>query len=304
MGILGIIWDLLMWGVGIFCSAVGLGVGILASYVIYGAANYIGRTISLNLNRSLVDFLLRTVLFVVSFIFCLIVRVPLKEVFGAFLTYGNFNELYLQFVLGEHLFIVNDTISMIWNQLMMTFIFFLPYFFMTEAINLIKFVLCDPQEDAGYSFISFIPELMTLFAANVFVLYCGNGLAYRLLEFIQIIDIRFGLLRMLFNMLLFCFYFYRVVCDFFGSDIFLTMIGAVVATTLMGVPLTGGTHTILLILCYVIGYISKSARSAVVAAFAGINSAGIVDVYHIVYGIVSIFLTTGIFMIVLKVMGC
>ena len=33
MGILGIIWDLLMWGVGIFCSAVGLGVGILASYV-------------------------------------------------------------------------------------------------------------------------------------------------------------------------------------------------------------------------------------------------------------------------------
>ena len=69
MGILGIIWDLLMWGVGIFCSAVGLGVGILASYVIYGTANYIGRTISLNLNRSLVDFLLRTVLFVVSFVF-------------------------------------------------------------------------------------------------------------------------------------------------------------------------------------------------------------------------------------------
>ena len=300
MDILGILWDLLMWGIGIFCGAVGLGVGILASYGIYGAANLMGRSIGLDLNRSMVDFLLRTLVFVVSFVFCLIVKVPLKEVFGAFLTYGNFDELYLQYTLGEHLYVVNDTISLVWNQLVMTFIFFLPYFFMTEAINLIKFVLCDPQEDMGYSLISFVPELMTLFAANVFVLYCGNGLAYRLLEFIQMIDIRFGLLRMLFHMLLFCFYFYRVVCDFFGSDIFLTMIGAVVATTLMGVPLTGGTHTILLILCYVIGYISKSVRNAVVAAFAGINSAGIVDVYHIVYGIVSILISTGIFSLVIK----
>ena len=239
-------------------------------------------------------------MFVGSFVFCLIVKVPLKEVFGAFLTYGNFDGLYLQYTLGEHLYVVNDTISLVWNQLVMTFIFFLPYFFMTEAINLIKFVLCDPQEDMGYSLISFVPELMTLFAANVFVLYCGNGLAYRLLEFIQMIDIRFGLLRMLFHMLLFCFYFYRVVCDFFGSDIFLTMIGAVVATSLMGVPLTGGVHTILLILCYVIGYISKAARSAVVAAFSGINSAGIVDAYHVIYGIVSILVTTGIFTLILK----
>ena len=97
MGILGIIWDLLMWGVGIFCSAVGLGVGILASYVIYGTANYIGRTISLNLSRSLVDFLLRTVSFVVSFIFCLIVRVPLKEVFGAFLMVILMNCIFSSF---------------------------------------------------------------------------------------------------------------------------------------------------------------------------------------------------------------
>ena len=304
MDILGIIWDLLMWGIGIFCTVITFGVGMLFSMALYGAADFLGRSIRLNLSRSLVDFGLRVLLFISMMIFALSVKVPLSEVFKSLITIGNFDELTTAYYLGQDQFILNNMISVAWGQLMLTFIFFLPYFFMTEGINLIKLVLCDEKEEFWYSCISYFPELLTVLASSVIVLYMGDGLAVRLLEFIQSINIRFGLVYMLFNMLLFCFYMYRVICDMFGSDVFLTMMGANVAAMILGVQLTGGMHTVIIILCYVIGYLSKTVRSGVVSAFSGLNHAGIMDGYSVLYGIVSVFLTTGIFMIVLKVMGC
>ena len=42
MDILGIIWDLLMWGIGIFCTVITFGVGMLFSMALYGAADFFG----------------------------------------------------------------------------------------------------------------------------------------------------------------------------------------------------------------------------------------------------------------------
>ncbi len=299
MGLLGAIWDLLMWGIGIFCLCVAVGVGFFASNFIYGLIYGAGSALPVKLPSLIVDLPLRAVVWVGAAVICVLAKIPFSDVLNGFFSFGNFDELILQFNGANQGFVLNQAISVAWNQLILTFIFFQPYFLITEGIKLVRALICSPEDEIGYDFISYIPELLTLLATTVIVIVLGNSLAYLALEFIQTTKLRYGLLRFLWRLVLFCVYMYRVVCDMMGSDVFISMFSANVAAVILGVDLTGGAHTVIFILSIVIGYVSKLGRK-----FIGLlNQSLETEMLGIIYGLVSGGLMTILFVVIMKCLG-
>ncbi|MBE6107735.1 MAG: hypothetical protein E7192_03750 [Erysipelotrichaceae bacterium] len=299
MGLLGAVWDLFFWIIGLICLGIAVGVGFFASNLIYGIIYGIGESVSFKLPSIFVDLPIRAVVWIGALILCIVAHIPFSDVWASFWSFGNFDELILQFGNGTQGYILNDTISVAWNQLILTFIFFQPYFLITEGITLIKALFCDPEDELGYDYVLYFFELLTLLATTAVVIFLGDGLAYIALEFIQTTKIKFGLIRFLWRLVLFCIYMYRVVCDLLGSDVFISMFAANVAAVLLGVDLTGSAHTIILVLSIVIGYLSKLGRKIT----GLLNQNQITEIYGIGYGLVSGGILVVLFVIVMKLLG-
>ncbi len=299
MGLLGAIWDLLMWGIGIFCLCIAVGVGFFASNFIYGLIYGVGSALPVKLPSIVVDLPLRAVVWVGAAVICVLAKIPFSDVLNSFFSFGNFDELVLQFNEANQGFVLNQAISVAWNQLILTFIFFQPYFLITEGIKLVRALICEHEDELGYDFISYIPELLTLLATTVLVIVLGNSLAYLALEFIQTTKLKYGLLRFLWRLVLFCIYMYRVVCDMMGSDVFISMFSANIAAVILGVDLTGGAHTVIFVLSIVIGYVSKLGRKLI----GLLNQSLETEMLGIIYGLVSGGLMTILFVVIMKCLG-
>lgn len=299
MGLLGAVWDLLFWLIGLFCLCIAVGVGFFASNLVYGIIYGIGESIDFKLPSVFVDLPLRAVVWIGALVLCFVAHIPFTDVWNSFWSFGNFDELVLQFGGGTQGYVLNDTISVAWNQLILTFIFFQPYFLVTEGITLIKALLCHSEDEMGYDYILYFFELFTLFATTAVVIFLGDGLAYIALEFIQTTKIKFGLIRFLWRLILFCIYMYRVVCDLMGSDVFISMFAANVAAVILGVDLTGSMHTIILILSIVIGYLSKLGRKIM----GLLNQNQSTEIFGIVYGLASGCILVILFVIAMKLLG-
>ena len=298
MGLLGIIWDLFMWGIGLICLCIAFGVGFLASNLIYGLIYGAGSVMPLKLPSIVVDLPLRAVVWVTAIILCIYARIPFGDVLSSFFSFGNFDELILQFR-GTEGFFLNQTMSVAWQQLILTFIFFQPYFLITEGITIIKALICPSEEDDVYDYVMYIPELLTLLATTAIGIYLGNGLAYLALEFIETTKLKFGLLRYLWRLVLFCIYIYRVVCDMMGSDVFISMFASNIAAVILGVDLSGTAHTVIFILSLVIGYVSKLVRKV-----TGLMAQSqITEIFGVIYGLISGGIMTILYVLIMKLFG-
>ena len=303
MDIFEIIWDLFFWCIGIFCLCVAYGIGMLVYNVFQKVLEGIGEGLGLSYFSGFwpfLDIVFRLIVLIVAVVVMFTGHIPIGDVLHSFSGLGSFDEVMSLLAANqEDMYILNNIVYVAWYELLMTFLYFLPYFIITEVIGIVKKLICGPRSDGIYGFISYIPELLTLLACNVFVLYMGNGLAYIMIEFLDSVKLRYGLFRMLWRMVLFCVYMYRVVCDMFGSDLFLSMMGANIAALMLNVSLTGKMRTTVLILSIVVGYVSKAVR-ALIGLFLGVEH----DLIHTIYGVVSLAALSGIFVLILKIRGC
>lgn len=184
--------DIVTWIIGFALLAVAFVIGGFLGTWIKIILNGLGQAIPLNAPRYAVDLPLRALVVCAALIVCGRMGISLAEVVDTVLPVGNFDELAESFSSGNSSNIFSNGFSVAFNQIVWTIISFLPYFLITEVIGLTKNILCRPEEGMVYGFVSFIPELLTLMAANVFVLFLGDWLPRLLLDAIGTIKIEYG----------------------------------------------------------------------------------------------------------------
>lgn len=296
-------FDIFFWLIGIFFLGVAFVVGKYVAKFHRAALSAIGSRIPVYWNRTWVDLEMRGFVILIAGIVLLTSKVPLSELLYSVLPIGNFDDLAQSFFGNDSQFIVNNTLSVTWNQFIMTLISFLPYFLIVEIIHIVQALFCDPREDPVYVYWAFIPDFLTLIAANIIVLAMGNALPRLMLEFLSTIKLQNGVGRLLILGVLLFAYLYHVIYNMFSSDLFVSMMGAVIASVLLGVDLSGGTRILLFLLSVALGYGLGLLRKLVLKKVAGGEDGKNADSVTVICSLVGIIVMALIFFGILKLMG-
>lgn len=294
--------NLMFWIIGIFFLLVAFVIGGFLGVVIKSVGRGIGKGIPIYVNRSLTDLILRGIVAIVAIVLCFKIKLPFGEILSSVLPVGSFDEITRDLFGDTNQYVMSNAISAGWNQFILTFISFFPFFIISEIIGGLKTLFCRSDDEPYYKFISFIPEFLTLMAANVVVMAAGDALPRMQLQFLSGIKLEYGFFRFIFLGLILFIYIYYVISDMLSSDVFVSMMSANIAAAILSVDLTGGTRTIILILSIVMGYGLKIAKRIIIEALGSEDNNAEV-LFEPLLGLISMVVLGIIFLVIFKIMG-
>ncbi len=294
--------NLAFWIIGIFFLIVAFAIGGFLGVLIKSFGRSIGQAIPIYINRSLTDLILRGVVVIVAVILCFKIKLPFGEILGSITPVGSFDEMTRDLFGDSNQYVMSNAISAGWNQFILTFISFFPFFIITEIIGALKTLFCESDDEPYYGYISFIPEFLTLLSANVVVMAMGNSLPQMQLDFLSTIKLEYGFVRFLILGLLLFVYIYYVLSDMLSSDVFVSMMSANIAAAILHVDLTGKTRTIIIILSIVLGYGLRFAKHLIIANNGGDEDSASV-LFVPLYGLIATVVSGLLFIVIFKIMG-
>ncbi len=280
-------FDLIAWCIGIGLLILAFLVGGYAGTMLRGFVRGIGQGVSVNFNHGVVDVVLRFLVVLAAGCLCYSYDIPLAEAISDVLPVDDFDALAQNFFQGKDQWLVSNTISVFWNQMILALISFLPFFLITGVIGIIKDFLADPEEGPVYQWVAFIPEVLTLMASNVLFLLYGEDIAEMLLDFVQSIRVEEGLIRFLILALILFIYLYYVISDMFDSDVFISMMAVNIAAAILGANPSGEMRIVMICVSLVLGYASSIIRRKVLTALTGEREKGMWWLFSTIYGLVA-----------------
>ena len=257
---------LFFWIIGFALFAFAFFAGGHVSGFLNRKVTSLTENLHLRLDKTLVDVIVKGIVIAAAHISSAPAMPPFKAVVDAMVPVGDFNEISAEFAAQEGKFLANVFFEVLFNQILLSFAYFIPFILVDLVVALIETFLCDRVEDRSIlkSVILYVLDLFTLFAVNVIVLRTGTAFPKMMLAFVRAVDISQGIILFLFLSILFLVIMFFVLRDFLSSDILVAIFGVNIAAALMSVSIVDSNRWYIFAMAIVCGLISKLFKRLIV----------------------------------------
>ena len=251
--------DLLFWILGFGLLGLAFVAGGFLSEAFKKWLVRVTDRIHLNLDKSLVDVVLKGIVITVALVISASAMPPIPKVIDAMMPIGDFQEISSEFAAREGKFLINVIFDVLFRQTVLSFAYFIPFIFVDMLVSFLEMFLCaKPGKDSPIrSITSYILDIFTLFAVNAFVLRTGTLFAEIMRGFLDTIDVSLGLFRFLTLGILFLVILFFAMRDLLTSDILVATLGVNIAAALMNITVGDGNRWYMLAIALLCGLGAK-----------------------------------------------
>ena len=226
----------------------------------------IGSLLPLHYNKRWVDCIIKGILVIVALIAGNAFHLELLQVVDTIIPIGDFNSIAEEFAANPDKWTVNVVGNTLFNQFMLSFAYFIPFFGVDLLARFVETLICDEETPDGIlgSVSSFVMDIATLLSVNAIVMCTGMTFPQIMYEFLQTIMNAREVGRWVFLAGVFVVMAFFVVRDLFSSDILLAILGVNAAAAFFEIGVTDQNRWILFGAAIVCGLLAKLLRGVVV----------------------------------------
>ena len=226
----------------------------------------IGSLLPLHYNKRWVDCIIKGILVIVALIAGNAFHLELSQVVDTIIPIGDFNSIAEEFAANPDKWTVNVVGNTLFNQFMLSFAYFIPFFGVDLLARFVETLICDEETPDGIlgSVSSFVMDIATLLSVNAIVMCTGMTFPQIMYEFLQTIMNAREVGRWVFLAGVFVVMAFFVVRDLFSSDILLAILGVNAAAAFFEIGVTDQNRWILFGAAIVCGLLAKLLRGVVV----------------------------------------
>lgn len=226
----------------------------------------IGSLLPLHYNKRWVDCIIKGILVIVALIAGNAFHLELSEIVDSVVPIGDFNSIAEEFAANPDKWTVNVVGNTLFNQFMLSFAYFIPFFGVDLLARFVETLICDEETPDGIlgSVSSFVMDIATLLSVNAIVMCTGMTFPQIMYEFLQTIMNAREVGRWVFLAGVFVVMAFFVVRDLFSSDILLAILGVNAAAAFFEIGVTDQNRWILFGAAIVCGLLAKLLRGVVV----------------------------------------
>ena len=226
----------------------------------------IGSLLPLHYNKRWVDCIIKGILVIVALIAGNAFHLELSQVVDTIIPIGDFNSIAEEIAANPDKWTVNVVGNTLFNQFMLSFAYFIPFFGVDLLARFVETLICDEETPDGIlgSVSSFVMDIATLLSVNAIVMCTGMTFPQIMYEFLQTIMNAREVGRWVFLAGVFVVMAFFVVRDLFSSDILLAILGVNAAAAFFEIGVTDQNRWILFGAAIVCGLLAKLLRGVVV----------------------------------------
>ena len=226
----------------------------------------IGSLLPLHYNKRWVDCIIKGILVIVALIAGNAFHLELSEIVDSVVPIGDFNSIAEEFAANPDKWTVNVVGNTLFNQFMLSFAYFIPFFGVDLLARFVETLICDEETPDGIlgSVSSFVMDIATLLSVNAIVMCTGMTFPQIMYEFLQTIMNAREVGRWVFLAGVFVVMAFFVVRDLFSSDILLAILGVNAAAAFFEIGVTDQNRWILFGAAIVCGLLAKLLRGKIV----------------------------------------
>lgn len=226
----------------------------------------IGSLLPLHYNKRWVDCIIKGILVVVALIAGNAFHLELSEIVDSVVPIGDFNSIAEEFAANPDKWTVNVVGNTLFNQFMLSFAYFIPFFGVDLLARFVETLICDEETPDGIlgAVSSFVMDIATLLSVNAIVMCTGMTFPQIMYEFLQTIMNAREVGRWVFLAGVFVVMAFFVVRDLFSSDILLAILGVNAAAAFFEIGVTDQNRWILFGASILCGLLAKLLRGKIV----------------------------------------
>ncbi len=226
----------------------------------------IGSLLPLHYNKRWVDCIIKGILVIVALIAGNAFHLELSEIVDSVVPIGDFNSIAEEFAANPDKWTVNVVGNTLFNQFMLSFAYFIPFFGVDLLARFVETLICDEETPDGIlgSVSSFVMDIATLLSVNAIVMCTGMTFPQIMYEFLQTIMNAREVGRWVFLAGVFVVMTFFVVRDLFSSDILLAILGVNAAAAFFEIGVTDQNRWILFGASILCGLLAKLLRGKIV----------------------------------------